>query len=165
MLRKLENKYCVGDGFPVPYGEIMEKYNKILGNYGEDVANKFLKKNKYKIIEKNYSCKFGEIDIIAKDKNILVFVEVKSRTNEKYGTPALAVNYYKQKNIIKTAKHYIMENKLQNELEAVQKELESCKNATTVEIANHQKIPSEMAFCVWWHLSGNFVFTEPERAG
>ena len=44
-------------------------------------------------------------------------------------------------------------------------ELESCKNATTVEIANHKTIPREMAFCVWWHLSGNFVFTEPERAG
>jgi putative endonuclease len=107
---------CCGNGvLDVPYGESMEKYNKILGNYGEDIAAQFLKKNKYKIIEKNYSCKFGEIDIIAKDKNILVFVEVKSRTNEKYGTPALAVNYYKQKNIIKTAKHYIMENKLQNE--------------------------------------------------
>ncbi len=115
MLRKLENKYRVGDGFPVLHGEPMEKYNKIIGNYGEEEAAKFLKKNKYKIIEKNYSCKFGEIDIIAKDKNILVFVEVKSRTNEKYGAPALAVNYYKQKNIIKTAKYYIMKNKLQNE--------------------------------------------------
>jgi len=39
------------------------------------------------------------------------------------------------------------------------------KNATTVETENHQKIPSEMVFCVWWHLSGNFVFTEPGRAG
>jgi len=93
----------------------MKKYNKIIGNYGEDTAVKFLQKNKYKIIEQNYSCKFGEIDIIAKDKNILVFVEVKSRTNEKYGTPGMAVNYYKKKNIINTAKHYIMKNKLQNE--------------------------------------------------
>lgn len=93
----------------------MEKYNKIVGNYGEELATKFLIKNKYKIIEKNYSCKFGEIDIIAKDKNILVFVEVKSRTNEKYGTPATAVNYYKKRNIINTAKYYLMKNKLQNE--------------------------------------------------
>ena len=93
----------------------MEKYNKIIGNYGEDCAAKFLEKNKYKIIERNFSCKFGEIDIIAKDKNILVFVEVKSRTNEMYGTPAMAVNYYKRKNIVKTAKYYIMKNKLQNE--------------------------------------------------
>ena len=93
----------------------MEKYNKTIGNYGESQAAEFLKNNKYKIIEKNFSCKFGEIDIIAKDKNIVVFVEVKSRSNKKYGTPALAVNYYKRKNIIKAAKYYIMKNKLQNE--------------------------------------------------
>ena len=61
----------------------MDKYNKIIGNYGEDIAVKFLQKNKYKIIERNFLCKCGEIDIIAKDKNILVFVEVKSRTNDK----------------------------------------------------------------------------------
>ena len=93
----------------------MEKYNKTIGNYGEEEATKFLIKNKYKIIERNYSCKFGEIDIIAKDKNILVFVEVKSRTNDRYGTPATAINYYKKKNIIKTAQMYIQKNKLQNE--------------------------------------------------
>lgn len=93
----------------------MEKYNKIVGNYGEELATNFLEKNKYKIIEKNYSCKLGELDIIAKDKDILVFIEVKSRTNKSYGEPGEAITYYKKKNIIKTAQYYIMKNKLQNE--------------------------------------------------
>ena len=93
----------------------MEKYNKIVGAYGEEQACEFLKKNKYKIIEQNYSCKFVEIDIIAKYKNTLVFVEVKSRTNEKYGTPATAVNYYKKRNIIKTAQCYLMQKNFKNE--------------------------------------------------
>lgn len=92
----------------------MKKYNKIIGNYGEDIASKFLEKNKYKIIERNYRCKYGEIDIITKDKNILAFVEVKSRTNQHYGLPAEAVNYYKQKKIINTAKYYVLSQKIKN---------------------------------------------------
>ena len=78
----------------------MEKYNKCIGNFGEDEAIRYLIKNKYKIIERNYSCKLGEIDIIAKDKDVLVFIEVKTRTNDKYGSPSLAVNYYKKRKII-----------------------------------------------------------------
>ena len=90
----------------------MEKYNKIIGNYGEDCATKFLKKNKYKIIEKNYSCKFGEIDIIAKDKNYLVFVEVKARMSRKFGDPLEAINVEKQNKIRAVATMYLMQNKL-----------------------------------------------------
>lgn len=92
----------------------MKNYNKIVGKFGEDIATNFLIKNKYKIIERNYSCKFGEIDIIARYENTIVFVEVKTRTTTKYGSPACAVNYYKQQNIIKTAKYYILNKNIKN---------------------------------------------------
>ena len=73
----------------------MEKYNKSIGNFGEDEAVKYLMKHSYKIITRNFSCKLGEIDIIAKDKDVLVFIEVKARTNDKYGNPSDAIGYYK----------------------------------------------------------------------
>lgn len=85
----------------------MEKYKKTLGNFGEDEAYKYLVKSNYKIIKRNYRCKFGEIDIIALDGNCLVFVEVKTRTSDKYGNPAMAVNFIKQQHLKKTALFYI----------------------------------------------------------
>ncbi len=90
----------------------MKNYNKVIGSIGEDIATKFLKKNKYKIIENNFKCKLGEIDIIAKDGDYLVFVEVKTRKSTKYGMPSEAVNYYKQQKIIQVAKYYLMNKSL-----------------------------------------------------
>lgn len=54
-----------------------------LGKKGEDISVKFLKKQGYEIIERNYRCSLGEVDIVAKDKNILCFVEVKARKRQK----------------------------------------------------------------------------------
>ena len=85
-------------------------YNKISGQCGEDAAAEFLKKKKYKIIERNYKNKIGEIDIIARTKTDLVFVEVKTRSSEKFGTPAEAVTYYKKQKIVNTARYYLMKN-------------------------------------------------------
>ena len=85
-------------------------YNKITGQCGEDAATEFLKRKKYKIIERNYKNKFGEIDIIAKTKTDLVFVEVKTRSSEKFGTPAEAVTYYKKQKIVNTAQYYLYKN-------------------------------------------------------
>ena len=65
----------------------------ITGKIGEKVAQEYLIKNDYEILVKNFRCKQGEIDIIAKDKNELVFIEVKTRTNKKYGNPIDAVTY------------------------------------------------------------------------
>ena len=64
---------------------------------GEQEAVKFLKKKNYKIIDQNFSCKIGEIDIIAYQKDTIVFVEVKTRKNNLFGTPGQAVNKSKQK--------------------------------------------------------------------
>lgn len=86
----------------------------IIGRSGEDIAEKYLIQNNYQIIEKNFSCRQGEIDIIAKDKNEIVFIEVKTRTNKNYGNPIDAVTYYKQNHIIRTIEYYIYIKKLAN---------------------------------------------------
>ena len=87
---------------------------KELGDAGEKIARLYLERNKYKIVETNFRGKQGEIDIIAKDKNELVFIEVKTRKSIKYGKPAEAVNYIKQNHIYKTAEYYIFKNKIKN---------------------------------------------------
>lgn len=73
---------------------------------GEDIAAKFLKEKGYKIIERNFRKGYGEIDIIAIHKNILVFIEVKTRTSNKFGTPFEAITYFKLKTLVKTAEFY-----------------------------------------------------------
>ena len=79
------------------------------GKIGEDKACEYLAKNNYIIVERNFMCKQGEIDIIACDMNKkeLVFIEVKTRKNRKYGSPIDAVNEKKQKHIYWAANFYI----------------------------------------------------------
>jgi putative endonuclease len=85
---------------------------KELGKKGEELALRFLKKKGYQIIEKNYVCKMGEMDIIAKEKDTLVFVEVKTRTSTTFGPPQLAVNSSKQRQLSKVALNYLKEKRL-----------------------------------------------------
>lgn len=73
---------------------------------GEELATYFLKSKGYKIIERNFRKGYGEIDIIAIKNNILVFVEVKTKTSNYKGTPLEQIHYYKLRNIIKTAQFY-----------------------------------------------------------
>lgn len=84
-------------------------FNQITGQFGEDVACEYLKKNNYLIIERNFSCYQGEIDIVAKDisKNELVFIEVKTRKSFKYGLPIDAVNKNKQNHLFKACNYYL----------------------------------------------------------
>src|SRR3989344_4381790 len=70
---------------------------------GENIACEFLKKKGYKIIERNFRKGYGEIDIIAIKDKTLVFVEVKTRTSNAYGTPFEAISYFKLKSLVKTA--------------------------------------------------------------
>jgi putative endonuclease len=74
-----------------------------LGKEGEEFAIRFLKKKGYRIIENNYRNVFGEIDIIAKDKDVIVFTEVKTRTDTSFGYPFEAVNQRKREKIRKVA--------------------------------------------------------------
>lgn len=85
----------------------MDKYNKVVGNLGEEYASEYLEHMGYRILTRNYNCRFGEIDIIALDSKCLVFIEVKTRTSLRYGLPENAVNYWKIKHIKLSAKCYI----------------------------------------------------------
>ncbi|MBS4536066.1 YraN family protein [Clostridium sp. D2Q-14] len=92
----------------------MKKENRNKGNYGEQTAIEYLLNKDYKILEKNFTTKIGEVDIIAKDNDIVVFIEVKLRRNSKYGYPFEAVDYKKQKKIINVAQLYVKYKKLYN---------------------------------------------------
>ena len=90
------------------------RQKQLLGKQGEDFATQYLKNKNYEIIERNFKCKQGEIDIIAKNKDEYVFIEVKTRQNFKYGIPCEAVDERKQKHIWNAIKYYIYHHKLEN---------------------------------------------------
>jgi putative endonuclease len=77
------------------------------GEKGEEIAVRHLKKRGYKIIETNYRTKLGEIDIIAQDKDTIVFAEVKTRRSVQFGNPKQAVTIRKQKKISMVALYYL----------------------------------------------------------
>ena len=89
-------------------------FNRSIGTYGEELSLEFLKSKNYTILNVNFRCKLGEVDIICKNKNTLIFIEVKSRYSSKYGTGSLSVNKSKQKKIINTANYYITSKRLIN---------------------------------------------------
>lgn len=81
-----------------------------IGKFGEDFTVNYLKKHGYKILERNYYSKFGEIDIIAANKSVIAFVEVKARGENALYSPREAVNFSKQQKCIKTAEVYLTKN-------------------------------------------------------
>lgn len=87
------------------------KHKKDLGNFGEQIAISFLEEKGYKILHKNFYCRQGEIDIIAKEENKndgeIVFIEVKTRTNNIFGKPSEAVNGIKINHICNSAKYFL----------------------------------------------------------
>jgi len=86
--------------------------NKKKGNRGEKIAKKYLEEKGYLITDLNYKCRYGEIDIIARYKSLVCFIEVKYRKSLKFGMPRESVTKTKQSKIKKTATYYIMQNKL-----------------------------------------------------
>lgn len=84
------------------------------GKIGERAARKYLIENNYRILDQNYRSKIGEIDIIALYKNILVIIEVKTRTSLNYGYPYEAVNKNKRNKIIKVSQVYLKEKQLRD---------------------------------------------------
>lgn len=79
---------------------------KRLGNSGEKLAEKFLKKNGYKILNKNFKCPFGEVDIVAAKDGTVAFIEVKARTTDAFGTPSEAVDFNRKSRYINCARFY-----------------------------------------------------------
>ncbi len=90
----------------------MSQQRRNLGALGEKLAAKHLRKKGYTIIEQNYRCRLGEIDIVARDGTTLVFVEVKTRTSTTFGTPAMAVTPKKQQQISRAAQQYLASHDL-----------------------------------------------------
>ena len=80
---------------------------QVLGKEGERLAEQYLKKKGYQLVERNYRCKAGELDLIVLDRRVLVFVEVKTRTGERFGSPLEAVAYHKQRKMIQAAQFFL----------------------------------------------------------
>ena len=89
---------------------MIKKYKQRLGKTGEDLAADFLKKKNFEILERNYRYGHKEIDIIGKDKNTVVFIEVKTGRSKDFGAPLEWVNLRKQKRMIEVAQDYIQKN-------------------------------------------------------
>ncbi len=85
----------------------MKKWNTFTGKQGEDIAAELLKNNGYEILERNWRNKFGEIDIIAKKDNVLIFVEVKTKIGEQYGLPEEMVGRGKLQKVRNMALMYL----------------------------------------------------------
>jgi putative endonuclease len=86
--------------------------NKGLGKRGEEIAAAYLKGQNFTIVERNFLCKAGEVDIIAREGKTLVFVEVKTRRNLSFGPPQMALTPFKQRQISKAALTWLAKKKL-----------------------------------------------------
>jgi putative endonuclease len=96
----------------------MKDTSKALGSRGEDLAVQYLKKKGFKVIERNYHCSAGEIDLIAREKNTLVFVEIKTRSSSEFGLPQEAVDRFKQRKMIEAARTYLAERHMTEDIPA-----------------------------------------------
>ncbi|MET8649828.1 YraN family protein [Nocardia aurea] len=81
----------------------------MLGAQGEELAARFLEAAGMRIIERNWRCRYGELDLIARDREVTAFVEVKTRTGLGYGTPAESVTFTKQQRIRRLALTWLVE--------------------------------------------------------
>jgi putative endonuclease len=90
----------------------MEGGRREVGKRGEDAAAQHLEKRGYKILERNFTCPLGEMDIIALDRKTLCFIEVKTLSGKAYGPPEIAVNVYKQRKLSQVALAYLNQKHL-----------------------------------------------------
>ena len=85
---------------------------QVLGRQGEAVAERYLMKKGYKLVERNYRCAAGEVDLIVLDRRVIVFVEVKTRTSVAFGTPAESIHKRKLSRFIAASNIFLAKNKL-----------------------------------------------------
>ncbi len=90
----------------------MNNAKQRLGKEGERIAEEYLKKKGYTLVERNYRCRTGEVDLIVLDRRVVVFVEVKTRSDYRFGTPLEAVAARKQQKMIRAAQFFLHEKKL-----------------------------------------------------
>jgi putative endonuclease len=91
----------------------MEKRN--LGRRGEQTAEQFLRAQGYVIVARNYRCTYGEIDLVVRDRDTLVFVEVRTQSGPAFGDPLESVTQRKQRQIAKAALHYVVRHGIENQ--------------------------------------------------
>ena len=113
--------------------------NKEIGNFGEDAACKYLQQNGIEVIKRNFYCRGGEIDIIAKDGDTIVFAEVKTRKSSEFGTPGEFVDYRKQEKITATALYYLGNNDTDMRFDVIEVMYKMCGDAPVVTKINHIK--------------------------
>jgi putative endonuclease len=85
---------------------------QLLGKEGERIAERYLLKKGYKLVERNYRCPSGELDLIVLDRRVVVFVEVKTRTGHAFGTPFEAVEFRKQQKMTQAAQYFLAQKGL-----------------------------------------------------
>jgi len=90
----------------------MEDERQELGAAGERIAERFLRRKGYVILERNFRCPTGEIDLVALDGKTVVFVEVKTRTQSALGTPFEAIDTHKQRQLRRAAQYYLVRHRL-----------------------------------------------------
>ncbi len=110
----------------------MKENKREIGAVYEKQAVEFLQKKGYEILETNFRCRQGEIDIIAKEKEYLVFVEVKYRKDTRAGSGLEAVDYHKQHKIIQTARYYLYSHQLAEEIPCRFDVIGICPNKITL---------------------------------
>lgn len=86
--------------------------NQAVGRHGEDLAVEHLRRLRYRILERNYRCRCGEVDIVARLGTTVVFIEVKTRRSDHYGSPAQSVTPFKQRQIARAAQTWLAANRL-----------------------------------------------------
>jgi putative endonuclease len=87
-----------------------------VGNQAERIAAEYLQKQGLKLLETNYRCRFGEIDLVMQDCKTLVFVEVRLRSSNTFGGAAYSINSSKQKKLVITAEHYLQQHNAASKL-------------------------------------------------
>ncbi len=112
----------------------MKTQKRTIGDFGERLAGEYLTRNGYLVIGKNYLIKFGEIDIIAQEGDIFVFVEVKTTFSDSNILPEENITLYKMKRLLRTIEIYCMQNKIDKEwrLDSISVTLNKETNRATI---------------------------------
>ena len=90
----------------------MQTQKQIVGKEGEEIAEGYLKNKGFRMVERNYRCRGGEVDLIALDRRVIVFVEVKARNDASFGSPLESVHPRKQQRMTRAALIFLSEHKL-----------------------------------------------------
>ena len=91
---------------------IFMTFRKELGDKGEKIAEKYLRKQRYRILERNFQSRFGEIDLVAREKNEIIFVEVKTKTGANFGFPEQEFSFAKKQKMRRAIQSWLWENKI-----------------------------------------------------